>query len=74
MSYDDRGMETLTLALALFTSTTEEWTTPRALFAKLDRRYHFTLDPAATADNALCSTFFTQRRARPRLGNAPRVL
>ena len=33
----------------LFSSATDEWPTPRAFFAKLNRRYHFTLDPCATA-------------------------
>jgi hypothetical protein len=31
---------------------TDEWPTPRDFFAKLDRRYRFTLDPCATAENA----------------------
>jgi phage N-6-adenine-methyltransferase len=33
--------------------------TDPALFAKLDERFHFTLDVAATADNAKCEQFFT---------------
>src|SRR5262249_25390510 len=49
---------------ALLTSTTEEWATPRAFFAKLDKRYHFTLDPCATADNATCPTYFTTASGR----------
>jgi phage N-6-adenine-methyltransferase len=44
----------------LFSSATAEWATPRAFFAKLDRRFHFTLDPCATPDNATCPTFFTK--------------
>jgi phage N-6-adenine-methyltransferase len=44
----------------LFTSTSEEWPTPRSFFAKLNRRYRFTLDPCATSENATCSTFFTK--------------
>jgi phage N-6-adenine-methyltransferase len=44
----------------LYASATEEWSTPRAFFDKLNRRYHFTLDPAATPENALCSTYFTK--------------
>ena len=45
---------------ALFTSTTDEWPTPRAFFAKLNRRYQFTLDPCATAENATCALYFTK--------------
>jgi phage N-6-adenine-methyltransferase len=45
---------------ALFTSASEQWPTPRAFFAKLDRRYHFSLDPCATAENATCPVFFTK--------------
>jgi len=41
----------------LFSSLSEEWPTSRAFFAKLDRRYHFTLDPCATAENATCPLF-----------------
>jgi phage N-6-adenine-methyltransferase len=38
------------------------WPTPPAFFAKLDRRYHFTLDPCATPENAKCSIFFTREQ------------
>ena len=33
--------------------------TDPALFAKLDERFHFTLDVAATSENAKCERFFT---------------
>jgi phage N-6-adenine-methyltransferase len=46
----------------LFSSATEEWATPQALFARLDRRYRFTLDPCATSDNAKCPTYFTREQ------------
>ncbi len=39
-------------------SETTEWTTPRELFDHLDKIYHFTLDPAATTENALCGKFY----------------
>src|SRR5262249_32438185 len=45
---------------ALYSSATDEWPTPRAFFAKLNRRYRFTLDPCATLDNATCPLFFTK--------------
>jgi phage N-6-adenine-methyltransferase len=44
----------------LYSSASEEWPTPRAFFAKLDRRYQFTLDPCATAENATCPLYFTK--------------
>jgi site-specific DNA-methyltransferase (adenine-specific) len=44
----------------LYSSVSEEWPTPRPLFAKLNRRYNFTLDPCATAENAVCRLFFTK--------------
>src|SRR5262245_51193663 len=47
-------------AMVMFSSKTSEWATPRAFFAKLNRRYRFTLDPCATAENATCPTYFTK--------------
>lgn len=39
---------------------TVEWGTPDNLFRQLDSIHNFTLDPAATADNAKCSKFYTK--------------
>ena len=39
---------------------TNEWSTPGDLFERLDREFHFTLDPCATADNAKCVRHYTQ--------------
>jgi phage N-6-adenine-methyltransferase len=50
----------MTIASSLYSSATEEWPTPPALFAKLNRRYRFTLDPCATAENAKCALYFTK--------------
>lgn len=47
-------------ALALFSSVTDEWPTPQAFFDRLNRRYEFTLDPCATAENAKCALFYTR--------------
>lgn len=44
----------------LFSSQTDEWSTPRAFFDLLDAEVGFTLDPCATADNAKCARFFTR--------------
>ena len=41
-------------------SETTEWTTPRDLFDHLDKIYHFTLDAAATSENALCDKFYDE--------------
>lgn len=38
---------------------TTEWRTPMALFQKLNQEFHFTLDPASTAENALCEKYYT---------------
>jgi site-specific DNA-methyltransferase (adenine-specific) len=47
---------------ALFSSATDEWKTPPSLFARLNRRYRFTLDPCATTENALCPLYFTREQ------------
>lgn len=43
----------------LFSSKSEEWTTPQDFFDKLNAEFNFTLDPCATIDNAKCTKFFT---------------
>lgn len=43
------------------TAATAEWETPAPFFAELDREFAFTLDAAATADNAKCGRFLTAR-------------
>jgi site-specific DNA-methyltransferase (adenine-specific) len=47
---------------ALYSSVSDEWPTPRDFFAKLNRRYRFTLDPCATPDNAKCPLYFTKEQ------------
>ena len=44
----------------IFSSETDEWSSPPELFAQLDRRYRFTLDPCATPENAKCALYFTR--------------
>lgn len=48
-----------------------DWATPPEIFGPLDREFHFTLDPCATADTAKCARFFTEQlgpgRDRPYL-------
>lgn len=36
------------------------WRTPQAIFDYYDRRFNFSRDVAASKDNALCESFFTQ--------------
>lgn len=38
----------------------KNWETPPEFFAKLDDEFHFTLDAAASHENALCSTYCTE--------------
>ena len=42
-----------------FSSVSNEWETPKSLFASLNREFNFDLDAAATKENALCENFFT---------------
>lgn len=44
---------------ALFQSDRQDWETPSDFFAELDKEFHFTLDPCATAENAKCAKFYT---------------
>lgn len=45
---------------AAFLSTREDWSTPQAFFDHLHARYHFTLDAAASPENAKCADYFTE--------------
>lgn len=50
----------MSISRALYSSRSEEWGTPWELFAALEREFHFSLDPCATATNAKCPKFFTK--------------
>ena len=45
---------------ALLSSRNLEWCTPKDFFDELNTEFHFTLDAAATKDNALCANYYTQ--------------
>ena len=45
---------------ALFTSNSDEWATPQAVFDELDAEFNFNLDPCATEENHKTALFFTQ--------------
>lgn len=44
-----------------FSSKTDMWATPQDLFDKLARCFNFTLDACATAENAKCATYLTEK-------------
>lgn len=43
----------------MFTSTTDDWPTPRRLFDALNAEFAFDLDPCASDQNAKCARYFT---------------
>ncbi len=45
----------------LFSSSSQEWATPQDLFDSLDREFHFTLDAAATYQNAKCAEYYNKQ-------------
>lgn len=44
---------------ALFSSNSDEWFTPQAIFDGLNQEFHFTLDPCATDQNHKCDKYYT---------------
>jgi site-specific DNA-methyltransferase (adenine-specific) len=44
----------------MFSSKTNEWSTPQNFFDELNREFNFTLDPCATKENAKCKKFYTK--------------
>ena len=44
----------------MFTSNKEDWETPKDLFEKLNKEFHFTLDAAANEKNAKCAIYYTE--------------
>ena len=45
---------------ALLSSKKQDWETPQDFFDRLNWKYHFTLDAAASPENAKCERFFTE--------------
>jgi phage N-6-adenine-methyltransferase len=45
---------------ALFTSNSDLWATPQDLFDKLNSRFHFVFDAAASAENAKCDAYYNE--------------
>lgn len=48
-----RGTDTL------FSRQSDEWSTPKDFYNKIDAEFHFTLDPCATEENHKTETYFT---------------
>ena len=46
----------------MFSSASDEWETPQALFDGLNDEFGFTLDVCATAENAKCKRYFTKEQ------------
>lgn len=44
----------------MFSSKKMDWTTPQDFYEELNDEFHFTLDPAASKENAKCRMFFTE--------------
>lgn len=46
----------------MFSSKSNDWATPQDLFDNLNEEFIFTLDPCASAGNAKCQKYFTQKQ------------
>ena len=44
----------------LYSSSTDEWYTPKDLYDRLDAEFHFTLDPCASDANHKCVKYYTK--------------
>jgi len=44
----------------MFSSKTDQWSTPQDLFDKLNEEFHFTLDPCADEYNHKCDKYYTE--------------
>lgn len=45
----------------MFSSKTDEWETPQALFDELNKEFNFDLDVCATRENKKCTKFFSKK-------------
>ena len=46
----------------MFTSNTDQWSTPQAFFDKVDQEFDFKLDVCADKDNRKCDDFITKEQ------------
>lgn len=52
------GIENMNIDV-MYSSKSNEWTTPQSLFDKLNEEFKFTLDPCSTDENAKCKNHYT---------------
>lgn len=45
-----------------YSSKTDDWATPQDFFDRLDKEFHFTLDPCADEQNHKCEKFYTKEQ------------
>lgn len=45
---------------SLFSSKSDEWYTPQAVYDELNSEFHFNLDPCATHESHKCERYFTK--------------
>lgn len=50
------------VARALFSSASDDWSTPQDLFDELNAEFGFVLDVSASAENAKCPAYFTREQ------------
>ena len=50
------------LSKALFSSNSDEWSTPDNIFNELNNEFGFNLDVCATDNNHKCERYFTQAK------------
>jgi phage N-6-adenine-methyltransferase len=48
----------MAISTALYSSRSEEWATPQDFFDALDAEFHFTVDAAASEQNAKCEVYW----------------
>ena len=45
----------------MFSSKTDQWSTPQDFYDKLNNEFHFTLDPCADEYNHKCEKYYTEK-------------
>ena len=46
----------------IFSSASDEWSTPQNVYDQLNDEFNFNLDPCATHDNHKCNRYFTKEQ------------
>lgn len=46
----------------MFSSTTDDWATPQAVYDMLNEEFQFNLDPCASPENAKCDLYYTKEQ------------